>query len=579
MKRLVSILIAVILVLGMGSVVISPHTALAASINVPGDYATIQEAINAAAPGDTINVAAGTYQENLTWYSKHLVIQGAGADVTTIDGGGSNRVISTNGLSTSAKLEGFTITNGGGYDGGAMYNNHSSPTITNCIFSNNTVSSRGGAMYNVQSSPIVTNCIFSNNRSENAAGAMFNYQSSPTVTNCTFNENSARSSGGAMNNEYQCSPTVTNCTFSNNRVDSGGYGGAMFNVESTPAVTSCIFSGNSARYGGGMYNHGCPSSLRVINCIFSGNSASYGGGMYNRWKSYTRVINCTFTGNYASSQGGAMYSVSYAEPKVYNSILWDNSPNEVINYQSSRTTLTYCDVQGGYSGTGNIDADPLLNETFHILGGSPCIDAGVNNAAPPDDFDGQPRPFDGDGDGDAIADIGADEYVPPSIDEFSVIDMDIDFDERPNRDRIRIKEATFSLYIPDGMVNAPYDLSIDDVIVNIDGVVITIPAGSFDKDKKKDKYHFESTKGVEPKVDMKLDFDKGEWDLKVDKVDASVIDNCDGVVVTFSIGAMSAEDDIDMWVESLSYNKESQNTGGGDDDDSNESESEEESSD
>ena len=63
---------------------------------------------------------------------------------------------------------------------------------------------------------------------------------------------------------------------------------------------------------------------------------------------------------------------------------------------------------------------------------------------------------------------------------------------------------------------------------------------------------------------MKLDFDKGEvehasvnlaWNLKVDKVDASIVDNSDGVDVTFTIGSMSAVDNIDMRIDRLSYKK------------------------
>ena len=51
----------------------------------------------------------------------------------------------------------------------------------------------------------------------------------------------------------------------------------------------------------------------------------------------------------------------------------------------------------------NIEGDPLLDATWHIMSGSPCIDSGTATEAPPDDFDGDTRP-----NGSAV-DIGPDE--------------------------------------------------------------------------------------------------------------------------------------------------------------------------
>ncbi len=137
--------------------------------------------------------------------------------------------------------------------------------------------------------------------------------------------------------------------------------------------------------------------------------------------------------------------------------------------------------------------------------------------------------------------------ISSAIEDFAIEHMFIDFDQRPNHDKIDIKKATFRL--PEG---ATYDLAVDDVTVTVDGVVITIPAGSFVQGKGGD-YIFKTPKGVEPKVDMKLNFDKGEWHFKVDKIDASAVDNCDGVDVAFCIGYMAARENIDMQIGGLSY--------------------------
>ncbi|GAI93038.1 unnamed protein product, partial [marine sediment metagenome] len=129
-----------------------------------------------------------------------------------------------------------------------------------------------------------------NGTEPNDRGAgMYNNNSSPAVTNCRFSGNIAAYGGGGMGNESNSNPIVTNCTFSGNTALYGGAG--MGNVSSSPTVTNCNFSGNSADYGGGMYNW--DSSLTVTNCTFSGNSARYdGGGMFNEINSSPTVTNC-----------------------------------------------------------------------------------------------------------------------------------------------------------------------------------------------------------------------------------------------------------------------------------------------
>jgi hypothetical protein len=137
-------------------------------------------------------------------------------------------------------------------------------------------------------------------------------------------------------------------------------------------------------------------------------------------------------------------------------------------------------------------------------------------------------------------------YIP--MEDFAIKHMSIDFDRRPNNDKIAITEAIFSLR--DG---ATYDLAIDDVMVSIDGLDITVPTGSFVKQGNNERYTFVSHEGVEPKVKMTLDFDRGEWSFKVSKIDASVIDNYDGVDVAFYIGHIAAIERINMQIGGLSY--------------------------
>jgi hypothetical protein len=80
---------------------------------------------------------------------------------------------------------------------------------------------------------------------------------------------------------------------------------------------------------------------------------------------------------------------------VSNSIVYGNSGSQIANLNGATTTASYCDIESGSPGPGNIDADPLFADADYRLGpGSPCIDAGDNAAVPPGqdtDHDGNPR--------------------------------------------------------------------------------------------------------------------------------------------------------------------------------------------
>lgn len=286
---------------------------------------------------------------------------------------------------SSAVLDGFTITKGNAngviystYDGGGMYNSNGSPTLANCTISGNATHNGGGGICNQSSSPTLTNCAFIGNTASDYGGGMWNQTSSPILTNCTFSGNTASYYGGAMCNGYS-SPTLTNCTFSGNLASSGG---GMDNDSSSPTLANCTFSENTATdNGGGMYN-GFTSSPTLTNCVFSGNTASIGGGMFN----------------------------SSSSPTLTNCIVWGNST--AIYDDSNFPVVTYSDIQGGYAGTGNIDADPLFIRNpsmgpdnklgtedddygdLRLQAHSPCIDAGSNAAVPDEvttDLAGRPR--------------------------------------------------------------------------------------------------------------------------------------------------------------------------------------------
>jgi hypothetical protein len=352
-------------------------------VTVPGDYGTIQDAIDNVSEGDVITVAPGTYNENLVIDDPGVsfTLRGSGAGVTFIDGGGTDtviRIIDTGDCVVT--IEGFTITNGyaTSYDGslengGGMFCCEASPVVRDCVFYANHANDNGGGMFNgYLSAPTVIGCIFSENTagtdlwdgdwgdvdwSEGDGAGMFNNgTSSPTVTNCQFIGNTAGWSGGGMKNggfyeleesflgATQGTPLITNCMFRDNIA--GWSGGGMTNAStSSPYIQGCTFDNNISGYNaGGMKNSGQQGSSTptIDGCIFSNNSTGWnGGGMKNGESSAPTVINCVFVGNEVvgrdfgegieSGGGGGMKNGQNSTPLVINCTFYANSVTYASN--------------------------------------------------------------------------------------------------------------------------------------------------------------------------------------------------------------------------------------------------------
>ena len=122
------------------------------------------------------------------------------------NGDNSYHVVTGGGTNSTARLDGFTISDGNAngsspYDmGGGMYNDASSPTLANLTISGNAASGIGGGLYNNASSPALTNVIVSGNTASIGGGVYNNGNSNPTFVSLTLSGNTATFGGGLFNN-------------------------------------------------------------------------------------------------------------------------------------------------------------------------------------------------------------------------------------------------------------------------------------------------------------------------------------------------------------------------------------------
>lgn len=399
-------------IIALMAILALPAIASSATIVVPDDYATIQEAINASVNGDVILVKPGEYVGTLNFSGKDIIVRSdkdalvgtedIDPDNTIING---NQVMSavlfTNGETSAAVLKGFTIRNGIGINngtdrlGGGVFCLNASPTISNNIIRNNTASFGAGlCAQDASANPLVTENTFVLNNASKTGGAIQCNSSSPTISHNTIQLNIAGNAGGGIDVYEFCTPLIFNNIIKNNESDDGG------GIE--------CYSANPI----------------IVNNIIKDNKAESGGGIYC-YASAPTVTNNTFYSNEASLQGGAMHCYWYSQPIITNCIMWaDSAPTgiEIGTDTNSTPDVQHCDVQGGYPGLNNINADPLfLNPTgdpanLHLGVGSPCIDVGEPLAPgiQATDFNHEPRVQ------NLIADIGVDEYYPYAANELHV---------------------------------------------------------------------------------------------------------------------------------------------------------------
>ncbi len=380
-------------------------------IFIPAHYATIQQGIFMAFPLEVITVSPGTYYENLRFLGKNFTLHSTNpldddiVNSTIIDGAALFSVIFFEGTEDeTCVVRGLTIRNGSAKYGSGLCGNGTLATIER----NNITSNTSHSLYYAVWGAGLYGCdglIQNNTISGNSAIGEHGYgggvaKCHGTIQKNTITGNSADWGGGVL----ECNGTIQNNTISGNSASTNGGGLSLCRG----TIQNNIIIGNFAKRGGGLVH--CHGTIQN-NTVCSNSARDNGGGLTS---CNGTIQNNTIFGNSAEGGGG----LAYCNTLIVNCIIWANSARYMGNQLYYCSTPLYSCIQDWTSGgLSNISSDPRFvdssNGDFHLQPDSPCIDAGGYIDGLTEDFEGDPRPYDGSieirGDGSDF-DIGADEF-------------------------------------------------------------------------------------------------------------------------------------------------------------------------
>tara|TARA_B100001059_G_scaffold81121_3_gene79109 strand:+ start:10668 stop:11732 length:1065 start_codon:yes stop_codon:yes gene_type:complete len=290
------------------------------TFNVPGDFNTIQEAIDNASANDTILVGPGTYDGPIDFLTRDIIVKSTdGPEATIIDGANTNAsLVSMIHCNSPARLEGFTFQNA---DGGSDVSQDGNIIV-------------GGGVRVLVGSPVIENCIFNNCRS-GYGGGMHVGGSDVTIINCDF---------------FGCSSSAN--------------GGALLIINGLATIEECRFDDNQATLQGGAIHIVNGEGHTMSNSTIINNYAIDGGGI--SWQNVQtefpfEIDSCTITNNEALNAGGGIRGVAGSQPIVFTgSTLCDNEPDEIVGPFVDDGGNTLCVCPADINGSGIVEVDDIL---------------------------------------------------------------------------------------------------------------------------------------------------------------------------------------------------------------------------
>jgi hypothetical protein len=226
------------------------------------------------------------------------------------------------------------------------------------------------------------------------------------ITGSHIHSNSALSNGGGGIGVNQGSLSLTGSSVSANAAPDNEGGGILVAYGGSADVVDCTIADNVSSLHGGAVSTG-QAAVNLTNVVITGNATTSGNAnVLAANESDVAIMNCTISDN--NPQGAQAVTLWAGDLAITNSIMWNNA----LNLQGDPPCptcfdVTYSDIEGGWTGTGNIDADPKFADAasgdYHLTPGSPCLDKGTPTGAPTHDIEGTPR--------NAAPDMGAYELI------------------------------------------------------------------------------------------------------------------------------------------------------------------------
>jgi hypothetical protein len=314
------------------SAVVFGSSAFAADRLVPSQYATVQAAIDAANPGDVVQISPGSYGGPIDTRGKPITVRGTVDAASTIVTGGESVIRCISQETAATIIENLTVMNGTGTTGAGIRIANASPVIRNCRVLANIASGgdtcRGGGIAVLGGSPLIEGCLIGGN----------------TVS----------SSGGPCHPNCNCSAQVT----------SNGYGGGIYILDATVTVANSTISGNLVRG----VSSGCNAGVMA-----------FGGGIYKSGSALLTLTNCSISTNVIEASSSAACNGPCCTATGGGAYIL--APANITDCRISNNSRTGCgELVGGirFDGSGTVVTGTRICGNSSINYSGPFIDAGGN---------------------------------------------------------------------------------------------------------------------------------------------------------------------------------------------------------